>query len=114
MLVLGYAGKTVALEAWIGFIIGMGGWFHILKEIFMSEAGGVAGECSQAFKEAFKQGSCALHEHARVVGASARVAQCLQVCGLDHLQIRVLIRGGEHKVGGRASSPPAPQQGCLG
>ena len=55
MLAFGYAGKTVALEAWIGFIIGMGGWFHILKEIFMSEAGGVAGECSQAFKEAFKR-----------------------------------------------------------
>merc|ERR1712129_419091 len=29
------------------------GWFYILKEIFMGEAGGVAGECSQAVKEAF-------------------------------------------------------------
>ena len=32
---------------------GMLGWFYILKEIFMGEAGGVAGECSQAVKEAF-------------------------------------------------------------
>ena len=41
----------------------------------MNEAGGVAGECSQAFKE----GSYALHVRARVLGASARVAHCLQV-----------------------------------
>ena len=68
-MAFGYAGKTVALEAWIGFIIGMGGWFHILKETFTSEAGDVAGECSEAFKEAFKQGSYALHVHARVLGA---------------------------------------------
>ena len=55
-LAFGYAGETGVLEARIGFIFGMGGWFCILKEIFMSEAGGVAGECSQAFKEAFKRG----------------------------------------------------------
>ena len=30
----------------------MDGWFYILKEIVMSKAGVVAGECSQAFKEA--------------------------------------------------------------
>jgi len=53
MLAFGYAGETGALEAWIGFILGMCGWFYILKEIFMGEAGGVAGECSQAVKEAF-------------------------------------------------------------
>ena len=29
---------------------------YILKENFMGEAGGVAGECFQAFKEAFKRG----------------------------------------------------------
>merc|ERR1712129_248167 len=29
-------------------------------------------------------GSCALHVHARVLGASARVAHCVQVRGLDH------------------------------
>merc|ERR1712204_159341 len=39
MLAFGYAGETGVLEAWIGF--------------FMGEAGGVAGECSQAVKEAF-------------------------------------------------------------
>jgi len=53
MLGFGYAGETGALEAWIGFIFGMFGWFYILKEIFTGEAGGVAGECSQAVKEAF-------------------------------------------------------------
>ena len=47
-LAFGYAGETGVLEAWIGFSFGMGSWFCILKEIFMSEAGGVAGECSQA------------------------------------------------------------------
>ena len=47
-LAFGYAGDTGGLEAWIGFSLGMGSWFCILKEIFMSEAGGVAGECSQA------------------------------------------------------------------
>ena len=50
MLAFGYAGETGVLEAWIGFIFGMSGWFYILKEIFMGEAGGVAGECSQVFK----------------------------------------------------------------
>ena len=59
---------------------GQGREAHILKEIVKSEAGGVAGECSQAFKEAFKQGSYALHVHARVLGARARVAHGLQVC----------------------------------
>merc|ERR1711992_92162 len=53
MLAFGYAGETGAMEAWIGFIFGMLGWFYILKEIFMGEAGGVAGECSQAVKESF-------------------------------------------------------------
>ena len=33
----------------------------------MSEAGGVAGECSHAFKEAFKRDSCALHVHAQIL-----------------------------------------------
>ena len=42
------------------------------KKSSRAKAGGVAGECSQVFKEAFKQGSCALHEHARVVGEHAR------------------------------------------
>ena len=54
-LAFGYAGETGVLGAWMGFSFGMGSWFYMLKEIVMSEAGGVAGECSQAFKEAFKQ-----------------------------------------------------------
>ena len=54
MLAVAYAGETGELEGWIGIIIGMSCWY-ILKAIFMSETGGVAGECSQAFKEAFKQ-----------------------------------------------------------
>ena len=53
----------------------------------MNEAGGVVGECSQAFKEAFKRrvstGRYASHAHGQVLGASSQVAQCLQVCGLD-------------------------------
>merc|ERR1712154_450973 len=46
MLAFGYMGET-------GFVFGLLGWFYILKEIFMGEAGGVAGECSQAVKESF-------------------------------------------------------------
>ena len=46
-LAFGYAGETGVLEARIGFIFGMGGWFCILKEICMGEASGVAGEGSQ-------------------------------------------------------------------
>ena len=56
-------------------MIGMGGWLCILKEMVMSEAGGVAGNCSQASEKVFMRGSCALHVHAQVLGASARVAQ---------------------------------------
>ena len=59
ILAFGYAGDTGVLEAWIGLIFGMSGWFYIRKGIFMSEAGGVAGERSQAFKEAFKRGDVA-------------------------------------------------------
>ena len=51
MLAFGYAGDTGALEAGIGLIFGMGGRFCIRKGIFMSEAGGVAGVRSQAFRD---------------------------------------------------------------
>ena len=34
----------------IDLIIGMGGWFYIMKELFMRKAGGVAGICSQVFE----------------------------------------------------------------
>ena len=48
-----YAREVGVLKAELGFSFGMCGWFYNLKEIFMNEAGGVAGKCSQAFKEAF-------------------------------------------------------------
>merc|ERR1712070_120367 len=43
MLAAGYAGEAGFVNAWIGFVVGMAGWFFILFEIFMGEAGQVAG-----------------------------------------------------------------------
>merc|ERR1740129_803317 len=37
----------------LGFVFGMAGWAYILYEIFLGEAGGVAGNCSAAVKDAF-------------------------------------------------------------
>merc|ERR1712238_31098 len=37
----------------LGFVFGMAGWAYILYEIFLGEAGGVAGNCSEAVKDAF-------------------------------------------------------------
>merc|ERR1712199_75464 len=42
MLVFGYAGESGQINAWVGFALGMAGWFFILFEIFMGEAGSVA------------------------------------------------------------------------
>jgi bacteriorhodopsin len=42
MLACGYAGESGFLSPWIGFICGMCGWFFILFEIFVGEAGSVA------------------------------------------------------------------------
>jgi bacteriorhodopsin len=42
MLAAGYAGEAGFVNAWIGFVVGMAGWFFILFEIFMGEAGKVA------------------------------------------------------------------------
>jgi len=53
MLGFGYAGETRAMDPMIGFAIGMLGWFFILFEIFMGEASGVAGECSEAVKSSY-------------------------------------------------------------
>jgi len=39
MLVGGYLGEAGYLAAWPAFIIGMLGWFYILFEIFLGEAG---------------------------------------------------------------------------
>jgi bacteriorhodopsin len=43
MLAFGYAGEAKFVNAWLGFAIGMAGWAFILFEIFMGEAGKVAG-----------------------------------------------------------------------
>jgi bacteriorhodopsin len=53
MLFFGYLGEIYLLPAWIGFAGGMCGWFFILFEIFKGEAGGVAGDCSEAVKSSF-------------------------------------------------------------
>merc|ERR1712004_546026 len=43
MLLFGYLGEAMVINAWSGFAVGMAGWFFILFEIFMGEAGKVAG-----------------------------------------------------------------------
>merc|ERR1719217_1911934 len=42
MLAAGYAGEAKFVNAWAGFIVGMLGWFFILYEIFLGEAGELA------------------------------------------------------------------------
>merc|ERR1712187_1039437 len=42
MLAFGYAGGTGNMEAIVGFVLGICGWFYILFEIFSGEAGKVA------------------------------------------------------------------------
>lgn len=39
MLIGGYLGEAGKINVWLGFIIGMLGWFYILWEIFLGEAG---------------------------------------------------------------------------
>ena len=39
-LAFGYAGDTGGLETWIGFTLGIGGGFYILKENFMGNLSG--------------------------------------------------------------------------
>merc|ERR1712010_5396 len=41
MLAFGYVGEAGMINAWVGFALGMAGWFFILFEIFMGEAGSV-------------------------------------------------------------------------
>jgi bacteriorhodopsin len=43
MLAAGYAGEARFIDPVLGFIVGMGGWFYILNEIFNGEAGQIAG-----------------------------------------------------------------------
>merc|ERR1739842_74616 len=42
MLAAGYCGEAHFVNAWLGFAVGMAGWFFILFEIFEGEAGKVA------------------------------------------------------------------------
>merc|ERR1712066_706972 len=50
MLTFGYAGEAHFLDAWVGFICGLAGWFFILYEIFMGEAGSVAASSDKVNK----------------------------------------------------------------
>jgi len=54
MLLFGYMGEALIIDPWVGFAVGMLGWCFILFEIFMGEAGKVAGkDASEAVKSAF-------------------------------------------------------------
>jgi bacteriorhodopsin len=53
MLLFGYLGEIQVVPPLIGFIVGMCGWGFILQEIFIGEAGGAAGQCSEAVATAF-------------------------------------------------------------
>jgi len=55
MLVFGYLGESGILgNAWLGFALGMCGWFFILYEIFGGEAGKTASGVSKYVAAAFK------------------------------------------------------------
>merc|ERR1712183_222869 len=43
MLAFGYCGESGSVNPWMGFICGMCGWGFILYEIFLGEAGSLAG-----------------------------------------------------------------------
>ncbi|MEK9855362.1 MAG: bacteriorhodopsin-like [Rhodobiaceae bacterium] len=54
MLVGGYAGEAGYMNVWLGFVIGMVGWFYILYEIFAGEAGKLSAEqAPESVKSAF-------------------------------------------------------------
>ena len=48
MLLFGYCGETSIIGAWVGFALGLAGWFYILSEIFIGEAGKCAGSDSMS------------------------------------------------------------------
>jgi len=53
MLAFGYMGEVSVLNPYLGFMVGMCGWFFILFEIFMGEAGGLVSDCSEAVAASF-------------------------------------------------------------
>merc|ERR1712113_927066 len=53
MLAFGYCGEIHGVNPWFGFCGGLCGWFFILQEIFMGEAGGTAADCSEAVATSF-------------------------------------------------------------
>merc|ERR1711990_941540 len=53
MLAFGYSGEIKAMDPMLGFVSGLCGWGFILFEIFAGEAGGTAGECSEAVSTSF-------------------------------------------------------------
>lgn len=55
MLIPGYLGEAGYINIWVGFAVGMLGWFYILYEIFYGEAGKAANtQASDAVKYAYK------------------------------------------------------------
>ena len=59
MILFGYLGESQNMEAWLAFALGMCGWFYILSEIFVGEAGKAAAKIDSVgpyVKEAF--GTC--------------------------------------------------------
>merc|ERR1712039_127821 len=44
MLAFGYVGEADIINAWVGFVVGLLGWFFILYEIFLGAAGSVAAD----------------------------------------------------------------------
>merc|ERR1712154_95749 len=54
MLAAGYSGEARFINPALGFVLGLGGWFYILYEIFAGEGGKAAADCSNQYvKESF-------------------------------------------------------------
>jgi bacteriorhodopsin len=53
MLTFGYCGESSIIGAWVGFVLGLCGWFFILAEIFVGEAGQVSAGTNQHVQASF-------------------------------------------------------------
>merc|ERR1712146_408845 len=55
MLLFGYMGEALIVNPWVGFAVGMAGWFFILAEIFVGPGTSALGEekMSEAVKSSF-------------------------------------------------------------